>query len=91
MATTTLEAKAHSAYCEVCGKFEFDTGDIGHNHLPGEISCLGCQYFARCPTCDTIVYVGKHLSYIDLSELFTKRSLIIDDAIVSCTLKFGEE
>lgn len=91
MATTTLGARTHSAYCNSCGKFEFDTGDIGHRHLPDEVSCLGCQYFAKCPTCDIIVYVRKHLSYIDLSELFTRRSVIIDDAIVSCTLKLGEE
>lgn len=91
MATTTFEARAHSAYCNSCGKFEFDTRDIGHYHHPDEALCLGCQYPVKCPTCDKIVYVGKHLSYIDLSELFTRRSIIIGGSIVSCTLKLGEE
>ena len=91
MAIAILTKKEHSTCCDTCGQFEFDTRDIGHLHHEGEVSCLGCQYPVKCPTCDTIVYVGNQLYYIDLSELFTKRSIIIGDAIVSSTLKLDEE
>lgn len=74
MTKVTLEQKEHSACCNYCGRFEFATKDIGHFHRAGEVSCLRCEYLAKCPTCENLVYVGERLSYIQLSELFVKRS-----------------
>lgn len=91
MATATFEAKTLSAYCNTCGKFELDTRDIGHFHNTKSVSCLGCTYLAKCPKCDYIVYVGHQLMYIHLSELFVKRSALIEGCIVSSNIKLGEE
>ena len=89
MASATLEAKAFSAYCGSCGRFEFETRDIGHLHNPREVSCLGCQYLTKCPTCNNTIYVRELLKYIHLCELFTRRSAIIDGEIVTINLALG--
>lgn len=93
MATVTFETKPHSAYCRSCGKFEFDTKDIGHFHHDDEVSsCLRCEYLAKCPTCDNLMYVGGQLSYIQISELFIKRSRLNTwGVIVSTIIKLDEE
>ena len=91
MALAISEKKELSSYCSICGKFEIDTKDIGHQHDPKDVLCTGCTYLAKCPTCDNIVNVRGQLAYIHLSELFYKRSIPIEGSIVSCMLKLGEE
>jgi len=43
MATVAILPKEHSSYCNTCGKFEFDTKDIGHLHDPKDVLCTGWQ------------------------------------------------